>query len=67
MNENDDPSNIVGNPSPEMTGALKRQDEIQKAIKDQREIEDLASKIYSVLGSEYTLAINGQDAQQAKT
>jgi len=60
-----DPKNIVGKPSPEMTDALKRQDEIQKAIRGQREIKDLTSKITSVLGGgEYALTINGENVEK---
>jgi len=58
--------NIVGKPSPEMTDALRKQDEIQNQIRNQQEIQDLTSKVVSVLGSrEYALTINGQDPTQA--
>jgi len=65
MNENQNESNIVGKPSPEMTDALRKQDEIQKAIRNQQELSDLSSKIANVLGGgEYALTVNGQDADQ---
>jgi len=61
-----DPKNIVGKPSPEMTSALKHQDEIQAQIKDTQALKDIASMVTNVLGQgEYGLTMNGVEPQQA--
>lgn len=60
-----DPKNIVGKPSPEMTSALKRQDEIQAQRRDEQSLRDIVSMVNNVSGQgEYGLTINNLDPQQ---
>lgn len=66
MENTTEPKNTVGKPSPEMTSALKRQDEIQAQIQDIQALKDVVSKVSNVLGQgEYALTINNEDSQQA--
>lgn len=52
--------------SPEMTSALKRQDELQAQIHDQQSLRDVLSMVSNVLGhGDYGLTINNEDPQKA--
>lgn len=66
IKNNSRPENIVGKPTSEMTATLKRQDEIQRIIRESKAIRDVVSMVTKAVGGgEYALRIGGQEPEEA--